>query len=458
MTSRLSPADDSGHPYSYQYDAMARPSLLTGYTPNSYGGFVQTTWGASWGTAGELLSFAGDTRTYNSLGQLTRITAPGLMDIEYRYTAGQNNGRLWQSKDWVTGEEVTYTYDMVNRLIGAATTDASWGQAYTYDGFGNLTGKTVTKGSAPSFSASYDPSTNGGPNPSSMPSGYTDNNDVEGRPLTGSVKWTGGGGPVNVNGRVTYDASGKRVFWSGSVSMPSGTSWVTRTACEIYLYGITGQKLATYSCVYNDNWDAGDHGEFSWGEENRNIYFGGKPVQLNGVKVVTDRLGSVRANGNGETFSYFPYGEERGTSADGREKFGTYFRDSGGQDYADQRYYLSASGRFNVPDPLGLGAANPADPASWNRYAYVQGDPVNFTDRNGTNVDECTPGDDSTYCQYRNGSSGYWGYGFYGYWGSEGYVNVYGPVFYQQPGQRGGGGVVGALPRGRRRGRRHARR
>jgi YD repeat-containing protein len=36
----------------------------------------------------------------------------------------------------------------------------SWGQAFTYDGFGNLTGKSVTQGSAPTLSVSYDPATN----------------------------------------------------------------------------------------------------------------------------------------------------------------------------------------------------------------------------------------------------------------------------------------------------------
>ncbi len=42
--------------------------------------------------------------------------------------------------------------------------------------------------------------------------------------------------------------------------------------------------------------------------------------------MVTDRLGSVRANSNGETMRYYPYGEERTTTADNREKFKTYTR------------------------------------------------------------------------------------------------------------------------------------
>ena len=101
---------------------------------------------------------------------------------------------------------------------------------------------------------------------------------------------------------------------------------------------------------------------------------------------MTDRLGSVRANANGERMSYFPYGEERTSTADGREKFGTYFRDpaaNGGLDYADQRYYANAGGRFLTPDPSTGSAAG--DPGSWNKYAYVQGDPVNFADPSGLN-------------------------------------------------------------------------
>lgn len=51
-----------------------------------------------------------------------------------------------------------------------------------------------------------------------------------------------------------------------------------------------------------------------------------------------DRLGSDRESGG----PYLPYGEESSATANGTEKFGTYFRDSfTGMDYADQRYYAS---------------------------------------------------------------------------------------------------------------------
>ena len=65
----------------------------------------------------------------------------------------------------------------------------------------------------------------------------------------------------------------------------------------------------------------------------------------------------------------------------------TYNRDGfTGLDYADQRFYASNYGRFNTPDPY-RASAGAADPGSWNRYSYVQGDPTNHTDRHGLFID-----------------------------------------------------------------------
>src|SRR5206468_7172647 len=80
MTKLTYPGGDLVH--NYGYDAMGRVNTLNGTAMATYG------------VAGEMTSFNGDTRTYNSLLQLTRIQAAGQIDIEYRYTAGQNNGRI----------------------------------------------------------------------------------------------------------------------------------------------------------------------------------------------------------------------------------------------------------------------------------------------------------------------------------------------------------------------------
>ncbi|MCC7497811.1 MAG: hypothetical protein IT160_09550 [Bryobacterales bacterium] len=50
--------------------------------------------------------------------------------------------------------------------------------------------------------------------------------------------------------------------------------------------------------------------------------------------------------------------------------------------YAMNREYSAAYGRFLTPDPY-MASGGVADPGSWNRYAYTQGDPVNYTDPSG---------------------------------------------------------------------------
>jgi RHS repeat-associated protein len=51
-----------------------------------------------------------------------------------------------------------------------------------------------------------------------------------------------------------------------------------------------------------------------------------------------------------------------------------------GMDYMHARYYRPGLGRFLSVDPA-LG--NPANPQSWNRYSYVQNQPINFLDGTG---------------------------------------------------------------------------
>src|SRR5208283_5854851 len=85
--------------------------------------------------------------------------------------------------------------------------------------------------------------------------------------------------------------------------------------------------------------------------------------------------------------SAYPFGDEITSTSNDREKFATYTRDSyTGLDYAKQRYFASTYGRFNTADPYmasAKGANNPNDPGTWNRYAYVAGDPVNRVDPTG---------------------------------------------------------------------------
>ncbi|MGH9928573.1 MAG: RHS repeat-associated core domain-containing protein [Pyrinomonadaceae bacterium] len=64
-----------------------------------------------------------------------------------------------------------------------------------------------------------------------------------------------------------------------------------------------------------------------------------------------------------------------------RQKFTQKERDNEtGLDYFGARYYGSTIGRFTSADP---GPFVVADPQSWNRYAYVQNNPLKFTDPTG---------------------------------------------------------------------------
>jgi RHS repeat-associated protein len=112
-----------------------------------------------------------------------------------------------------------------------------------------------------------------------------------------------------------------------------------------------------------------------------------------------DRLGTVRAvatNGTWAEPTYFPYGEPKTAGGvDTKEQFATYVRDStpSAQDYAMQRYYSNNTGRFYSTDK---GAPDPKNPGSWNRYAYVGGDPVNRLDPSGR--DWCNADDGGEDC------------------------------------------------------------
>jgi RHS repeat-associated protein len=107
----------------------------------------------------------------------------------------------------------------------------------------------------------------------------------------------------------------------------------------------------------------------------------------NGAPVYADRLGTNRGSGA----RFYPFGDEITSTSNDRTKFGTYSRDSfTGLDYADQRFYASSYGRFNTADQymaLANGANDPSTPHSWNKYAYVLGDPINHTDRHGLFLD-----------------------------------------------------------------------
>src|SRR5208283_2012543 len=81
--------------------------------------------------------------------------------------------------------------------------------------------------------------------------------------------------------------------------------------------------------------------------------------------------------------SYAPFGEsynESGTIID--RNFTGQNQDLGAVQYYDFLYreHNVIEGRWISPDPAGIAAADPTLPQSWNRYAYVRGNPTSLTD------------------------------------------------------------------------------
>jgi RHS repeat-associated protein len=107
------------------------------------------------------------------------------------------------------------------------------------------------------------------------------------------------------------------------------------------------------------------------------IYFGSRRL------AVMDQLGSV-VKATSPVVSYFPWGETKGASnPQDTWNFATYWQDSTTSlDYANNRYYSNIGGRFMTPDPS-ASSEDPRSPQSWNRFPYVQGDPVNRNDPSG---------------------------------------------------------------------------
>jgi RHS repeat-associated protein len=67
-----------------------------------------------------------------------------------------------------------------------------------------------------------------------------------------------------------------------------------------------------------------------------------------------------------------------------KKRFTSYDRsDATGLDYAVNRHYSSAQGRFTQVDPIGMGASSLGDPQTLNMYAYCGNDPINHVDPDG---------------------------------------------------------------------------
>ena len=181
--------------------------------------------------------------------------------------------------------------------------------------------------------------------------------------------------------RYYYTADNKRV----STARPNGNAGQAQV---FYVYGAKGEIAAICtSYVFGDAPTCDPR-------EPRDVKFAGRMIIQNYLPVAVDRLGSVVANPTQGSYGsalpkyYGPYGEQcnegqSGVGFPGNTNFATYFHDeTTGLNYADQRFYNATYGRFMNADPY-RASAGPEDPGSWNKYSYVDNDPVNLIDPTG---------------------------------------------------------------------------
>jgi RHS repeat-associated protein len=357
----------AGPVYNYSYDSMYR---LSGMTDSNNNTIVSN---VSYNAANQLLTInypaANEVRGYNVLNQLTSLSA-GSENLTYSYPTGTNNGKVSSMYNAVSGETITYTYDSLNRI--ATASGSGWGEQYTFDPFGNLTEKHITSGSGPSLSISVNSANN-------QIQGVTQlSYDANGNTSTSSSMMYDAENRLIAAGglQYAYDEQNERIFsWSGGIDGGDNP-----TGYLVSMYSPTGQKLATYQIAPQVlDWTPAMWTQVTLVSSDQ--YFGGRRL------AVLDQLGSAGA--------YYPWGENKGsTNPQDTWSFATYWEDSAtGFDYANNRYYSNAYGRFMTPDPYqgtSGGPGDPNNPQSWNRYAYVTGDPVNSFDPQG--LDDCPAG------------------------------------------------------------------
>jgi RHS repeat-associated protein len=302
-----------------------------------------------------------------------------------------NNGQVQCIVDSVqSGRSATYVYDFLGRLSTAATTGSTsypaWSVSETYDRYGNRSAQSVTAGTAPAPSFGINAATN-----QINTGGYT--YDAAGHltaepwPFSGTYSYDGEDCLTNFTGNgntATYTCDGNHLR----------VKKVTNTVTTVSIYS-GGHVIAEYDngaavtsptreYIYGHNLLATVTGSTSGS---------GGTIVYQHRDHLSPRLYTNSTGGDSGEQGTYPFGEPwYNNNTTSNWVFTTYERDAeSGIDYALARSYYSSEGRFMSPDPLG---GNPANPQSWNRYAYSGNDPINMSDPSGQ--DDC--GSDPTSC------------------------------------------------------------
>jgi RHS repeat-associated protein len=413
--------------YSYNLDGSLKtltyPSgNVVTYTPDSAGrtlsaidsgNSINYVTGATYGPDSALTSFisgnsgtfAGITNafTYNKRLQPVAMSAnaPGqtVFSIGYDFhvgngTTGADNGNVFgitNYKDTTHGRDQTFTYDALNRLASAQNTGTNcsvtilqnkteyWGNTYTYDAWGNLLQKTVTKCGAEGLIVTADAHNwihasgtdyqydAAGNMTFDATAGLNYTLDQENR-ITGAAGYA-----------YTYDGDGNRVRKSNGTLAASGTLYWYMTPGVVAETDLAGTLKSEY--VFFDG-ERVARRDGATGTSGVFYYFSD---HLKTASVITDSAGVIKAESD-----YYPWGGElQFINNDSNDyKFTGKKRDiETGLDYFGARYYSNGLGRWVSADwsatPVPVPYADLTDPQTLNLYGYVRGIPTTNVDVDG---------------------------------------------------------------------------
>ena len=289
-------------------------------------------------------------------GTFVQTTTSGSWQFLYGTWTSSSSGTLAISISVSTNG---YAYlDDVTISGGPANPTVTQSEAFGFDGFGNLLSQTPTAGTGPMMSLTADHNSNR---------------------LTGQGNYDGGGNFLG-NSQYSYDIL-NRLSATGTSSytyspgdnkrMAVYSSSGTSAQAAFHIYDPNGRKIGVYTYTATAPWS---RAQFQAGLSKDIWYLGSKRVDMS-----EDQVGS-----NWDQTQYYPWGQvQAGQQPSETQGFGTYVLDGGsGLYYADQRYYNPAWGRFLTPDPSNADISF-ANPTTWNRYAYSNGDPINQNDPSG---------------------------------------------------------------------------
>lgn len=269
----------------------------------------------------------------------------------------------------------TYNYDPQVR-VASANCGSVWSQTFTYDFAGN-----IKKSGSLSFQPIY--LDGSGKTSNQYYSGLTGlKYDPDGNLLNDSFHtytWDAFGGVTAIDSYpITHDAFGRIVEFKSSPTYQ-------------IVYAPTGADVAVMN--------------------GQTIFYGKVPLPGGGRAVFTSsglndythvdwqgsaRFGSTTSRGMLFDMAYAPYGEIYAKTGGGSaEAFTGQYRDIVGDEWDFQyRQEHSSQGRWISPDPAGLAAVDPMNPQTWNRYAYVGGNPLANVDPDGlVTLPGCEEGD-----------------------------------------------------------------